>query len=113
VSKILLNGVGYDPIVVTDYWSGTAIDRGIWTPPLHKDAHINAIAISASGIGVVRIDSSAGDPIVGRTYLTSGTSTVMVTNGVGDLYVAPSGISIKANSDTPYACSITIYGYLK
>lgn len=109
MSKILYNGIGYDPIVATDYWSGVQVNRTVWTPCTYKSMGINSIVVSMAAAGQVRLNSSAGDPILGRVYLPSGTTAISSPGGV--LYVAPSGITVKATSDCNNACSITIYAY--
>ena len=112
MSKILYNGVGYDPIVATDHFSGTVTDRTIWEPHDFKDAHINSIVVSMDGCGRIEFVSSAGDPITGKIYLMSGTTTI--GGGSHELYVAPSGITINANTTTEnVAYGITIYAHEK
>lgn len=110
MSKIKYYGVGYDPIVVTDYWSGTQADRVVWTPKNYVDAHIHAINVSMTGPGIVQFHSSAGDPITNRIALPSGSH--MIDLGAGELYVAPSGIAIYADSiDCQAEVSVAIYAH--
>jgi len=112
MSKILYNGVGYDPIVATDHFSGTVTDRVVWTPHDFKDAHINSILVSMDGPGRIELISSAGDPITGKLYSASGTT--VIGGGSHELYVAPSGITINCNTiTTNVGYGITIYAHEK